>query len=543
MPPAAALPHLATIAPPGTISSQVSSPRLNLEAGFHAEFEAALNAQAVAAQGLPPASYSLPEAGEKDAVARVANRLREPPQQPTPSEGQLLSPVAKEPALPDVAVNSGGGTSTNEYCATEEPDSVSASLPPASLKGGLPASAPSTRPAASISSASSPLPARRLSAAVPVGVQGSAHGSAKDRREAVASFLASLPGSGPSAAASPGSQSAASPSKAAHRSGNHSVPEASSAPIIPNPSAASPGASSSVQGGAVPGALPQERGANKRASGAESAAIAAAQTPNGPPPAPEKAGTPDDAGSPASPGASTQDPKTASLVGPGIPASAPGALHSESGAGDARGDGLLHSGIGPAAPGSPGESASATGGTDVASGQNSTPSAMPGAPGHAVERGQPVQVDPYQRMDQGGPSPAAVLHAASNRVTVGVHDPTLGWLEINTHSSAGQLSAALVTVSSQSHDTLAAQLPSIIQYLADQQVKVSHLGVEQQMAGGGSAPGGDGSGSNANGGSPNAGSQGLVPAAANIREQTPALQPGWGDGMEASPLSYISVRA
>ena len=83
------------------------------------------------------------------------------------------------------------------------------------------------------------------------------------------------------------------------------------------------------------------------------------------------------------------------------------------------------------------------------------------------------------------PAPV-VLHSGAQHVAVGVRDPDLGWVEIKTQNTAGQLAATLVTTSSQSHATLAAQLPAMTQYLHERDVRVGTLAVQQQMPGGNS---------------------------------------------------------
>jgi flagellar hook-length control protein FliK len=145
--------------------------------------------------------------------------------------------------------------------------------------------------------------------------------------------------------------------------------------------------------------------------------------------------------------------------------------------------------------------------------------------------------DPFQRLDQAA-SPGAVLHSASNRIEVGVHDPAMGWLEIRTQSAAGQLSAALVATSSEAHAALAAQLPGMTQYLADHDVKLNHVAVEQQPSGAG--PDGHSSSRQDGGG----GGQQNHSAAYHVHDPPASWFPSGGDEeMEAEQLSYISVRA
>jgi hypothetical protein len=147
-------------------------------------------------------------------------------------------------------------------------------------------------------------------------------------------------------------------------------------------------------------------------------------------------------------------------------------------------------------------------------------------------------VNPYQKLDQGVPAPSMVLTAGNNRMAVGVHDPALGWVEIKTQSAAGQVAASLVTASSQTHASLAAQLPSLTQFLAERDVRVGSLAVEQQPAGssdGGRAGSGDGQGSSAHRGSEASPGSTADSAAANVV--------GSDEIFDERPLSYISVRA
>jgi hypothetical protein len=147
-------------------------------------------------------------------------------------------------------------------------------------------------------------------------------------------------------------------------------------------------------------------------------------------------------------------------------------------------------------------------------------------------------VNPYQKLDQGVPAPSMVLTAGNSRMAVGVHDPALGWVEIKTQSTAGQVAASLVTASSQTHASLAAQLPSLTQFLAERDARVGSLAVEQQLAGsgdGGRAGSGDGQGSSAHRGSEASPMPTADSAAANAA--------GSEEIFDERPLSYISVRA
>jgi hypothetical protein len=159
---------------------------------------------------------------------------------------------------------------------------------------------------------------------------------------------------------------------------------------------------------------------------------------------------------------------------------------------------------------------------------------------HAAEGSGNIGVNPYQTLDQGAAAPSAVFHGGANRVAVGVHDPSLGWLEIKTQSTAGQVTAALVTTSSQTHDHLAAQLPSLAQFLAEREVKVGSMAVEQQPAGGSNSSqtgAGEERDSNAQ--------RGDRQTSSDFNSSSTLTSPGIDadESFEERPLSYISVRA
>ena len=163
-------------------------------------------------------------------------------------------------------------------------------------------------------------------------------------------------------------------------------------------------------------------------------------------------------------------------------------------------------------------------------------------------------VSPYDRIDQG--TAPVVLHAGAQQVAVGVHDPSLGWVEIKTQSAAGHVDATLVASSGQTRDALAAQLPAISQFLEQRDVRVGSLVVNHQSAGSGTNHSGNGSGQHAgpgyggNGGSggngANSGGERRAPqysAPVPARHSVPVKVAGGESSSTARPLSYISVRA
>ncbi|MFZ0663273.1 MAG: hypothetical protein WAM66_11320 [Acidobacteriaceae bacterium] len=163
--------------------------------------------------------------------------------------------------------------------------------------------------------------------------------------------------------------------------------------------------------------------------------------------------------------------------------------------------------------------------------------------------------NPYDRIDQG--SALVVLHSGAQHMAVGVHDPDLGWVEIQTQNTAGHLDALLVTASGQTHASLAAQLPAMAQYLEQRDVRVGTLIVHHETSGGGFT-----GGSGANYGSGNSGANAQHsgsgnPGGENGSSRYTGISPARlraGPGIEAGirvgdegptlrPLSYISVRA
>lgn len=189
--------------------------------------------------------------------------------------------------------------------------------------------------------------------------------------------------------------------------------------------------------------------------------------------------------------------------------------------------------------------------------QNST-----GVPGPiSVASSGPVAsaVSPYDRIDQG--TAPVLLHSGLQQVAVGVHDPSLGWVEINTQNTAGHVNATLIAASGQTHDSLAAQLPAISQFLEQRDVRVGTLSVQQHSAGSGTNQhfgNGSGSGTSAHHSGP--GNNGNTGSNGNNSGGRHAPQPQYAGPLPVQhsgatvangtdraatyrPLSYISVRA
>jgi len=83
----------------------------------------------------------------------------------------------------------------------------------------------------------------------------------------------------------------------------------------------------------------------------------------------------------------------------------------------------------------------------------------------------------FERMDA-APAPQ-VLTSGPQRLAVGVRDAGLGWVEVRTHTAAGQISAVVATNSAEAHAAVSAQLPAMREYLAAQHVRVDTLGTQQ----------------------------------------------------------------
>ncbi len=133
----------------------------------------------------------------------------------------------------------------------------------------------------------------------------------------------------------------------------------------------------------------------------------------------------------------------------------------------------------------------------------------------------------FERMDVA--AAPRVLESAPQRLSVGVRDSGLGWIEVRTHATAGQVSAVLASASSEAHSVLSAHLPEMREYLAAQQVRVDQLSSHQYSSSAGDR---DASSRNeAQGGKP------VQPGMQN-QNPSPAIT---ADGGEES-LSYINVR-
>jgi flagellar hook-length control protein FliK len=142
----------------------------------------------------------------------------------------------------------------------------------------------------------------------------------------------------------------------------------------------------------------------------------------------------------------------------------------------------------------------------------------------------------FQRLDS-GEAPATLLHASAREVAVGVRDPSLGWVEIQTQSSGGHVSASLTAASAEAHASLTIAAPAISQYLQDRNVHIHNLDVSMQS---GPESGGRQQ-SNSGGAEQEVSRQGRTSSPQNTQPmRKTADDPG---ALEAGRLSRISVRA
>ncbi len=135
----------------------------------------------------------------------------------------------------------------------------------------------------------------------------------------------------------------------------------------------------------------------------------------------------------------------------------------------------------------------------------------------------------FERMDSAGAP--QVIENSSRRLAVGVRNADLGWVEIRTSNAAGQVSATVATSSVESHNVVLAQLPSVREYLAGQQVRVDHLASESFSPSSGHREASPGDQFRDGGGARNT----KAPEQA-IKARTSVADP------DAESLSYINVR-
>ncbi|MFP5227542.1 MAG: hypothetical protein ACLGXA_07910, partial [Acidobacteriota bacterium] len=134
----------------------------------------------------------------------------------------------------------------------------------------------------------------------------------------------------------------------------------------------------------------------------------------------------------------------------------------------------------------------------------------------------------FERMDAAGAP--RVIESSPQRLAVGVHSGGLGWVEIHTSSAAGQVTATLASGSAESHSALAAQLPTVREFLAGEHVRIDHLASEQ-FTGSSGGQGGAPADTSRHGGDRGARTTAPEPSHAMVSAE-----------VEMDDLSYISVR-
>lgn len=152
------------------------------------------------------------------------------------------------------------------------------------------------------------------------------------------------------------------------------------------------------------------------------------------------------------------------------------------------------------------------------------------APPHAAVAPtvHPTASATFERMDAA--EAPQVLESAPHRLAVGVQSGGLGWVEIHTSSTAGQVSATVASGSAESHSAIAAQLPTVREFLAGEHVRIDHLGSERFSSSSGGEGGSQGRPSGHESGQSSRSMEPQTPAPASLQE------PEW------ERLSYISVR-
>jgi hypothetical protein len=159
-------------------------------------------------------------------------------------------------------------------------------------------------------------------------------------------------------------------------------------------------------------------------------------------------------------------------------------------------------------------------------------SSVPGNPGipSASSAGGRASSDTFAALDSAASGERGVLlHAASHQVSVGIADPSLGWVEVRAERIAGQVTAALAANSAASHAALTSILPSMATYLQEHHSGVQQLHVETGLAGGQSGTG----------------SQGQLPSQSDARagaENTAVANPV-GNGWTAASQSAAPIAA
>lgn len=83
----------------------------------------------------------------------------------------------------------------------------------------------------------------------------------------------------------------------------------------------------------------------------------------------------------------------------------------------------------------------------------------------------------FERMDSA--PPPRVLASTTQRLSVGVQDTSLGWVEVHARSEGGQIAATVSTASGPSHAAVAAQLPAMRDFLDGQRVRLDTLRAQQ----------------------------------------------------------------
>jgi hypothetical protein len=148
----------------------------------------------------------------------------------------------------------------------------------------------------------------------------------------------------------------------------------------------------------------------------------------------------------------------------------------------------------------------------------------------------------FERMDSGA-APQAI-ESTPQRLAVGVRSPGLGWVEIRTSNTAGQVSATVATGSAESHSAVSAQLPSVREFLAGEHVRIDTLASERFPASAGGGGDGNSRGQSGNEARNEARNDNGSEGGDSAKSEGEAIAARTSSATaEMESLSYINVRA
>jgi flagellar hook-length control protein FliK len=130
-----------------------------------------------------------------------------------------------------------------------------------------------------------------------------------------------------------------------------------------------------------------------------------------------------------------------------------------------------------------------------------------------------------------GAAAPQVIESTPQKLSVGLHSGGLGWVEVHTSSSGGQIAATLASGTPEAHHAIASQLPAVREFLAGEHLRVDALASERFSASAGGQGGSSGDHGGDGGGRSARSQQQDRPAQTSVAE------------MDWDEMSYINVRA